>query len=199
MTSTEIGNLALSYLGQNSIVDIVDTSSELARRCKLHYEHCKQMVLKEFNWGFAKRQERLVLLDNQLKNDYLYAYAYPEKCLFVRRIYQEKDQSETLDKNRFDIFSLDDNTQVIACNVESANIEYTYDVNDGNAYSPHFIEALSRLLASNLAMSLVGNTAVQQMQYQLYQVAIAKASEQSAKERLRILERPNSYMSAREM
>lgn len=86
---------------------------------------------------------------------------------------------------------------MIACNIENANIEYTYDVNDGNSYSPHFIEALSRLLASNLAMSLVGNTAVQQMQYQLYQVAITKASEQSAKERLRILERPNSYMSAR--
>ena len=196
MTSTDICNLALSYIS-GSTIQSIDENTEVSRKCKQHYEHTKKMALQDFNWGFAKRQEKLALVDGANVNQYDYAYIKPENCLQIRRVYSEYDQNDSLVKHKYDVYSLDDNTPVIVCDVENAYIEYTYDIKDAAVFTSQFIEALARYLASNLAMPIVGNTAIQQGQYQLYQIELQKAKRHAAKERDRVLERPNSYVKAR--
>lgn len=61
MTSTNICNMALSYLARQRINDI-NEQSETARQCNLFYEQAKRELLREYTWGFAKRVAPLALL-----------------------------------------------------------------------------------------------------------------------------------------
>ena len=53
MNSTEICNMALSYLG-NGRVNSIDDAAEDARKCKIHYDHDRRRMLAAYSWGFAK-------------------------------------------------------------------------------------------------------------------------------------------------
>ena len=83
MNNTDICNMALAYLAKGRISSI-DENNELARQCKLFYDHSRKGLLREYSWGFAKRIIRLAELDAS-NPDWKYVYAYPEKCVCARR------------------------------------------------------------------------------------------------------------------
>ena len=62
MNNTDICNMALAYLAKGRISSI-DENNELARQCKLFYDHSRKGLLREYSWGFAKRIIRLAELD----------------------------------------------------------------------------------------------------------------------------------------
>ena len=196
MTSTDICNMALSSIGLGTI-NSIDENTETARKCKLYYDNTRKTLLVEANWGFAKRQEKLALVSDELQNDYYYVYIYPEQCLLIRRIYEANDRSESLRKHRYQVYNLDGSAPVIATNAQVAYLEYTCDTQDATVYPAPFVEAFARLLASNLSMALVGNTGLQQMQYQLYQAALQKATMRNAQEMHRELDEPRKYAYSR--
>lgn len=195
MNNTDICNMALAYLAKGRISSI-DENNELARQCKLFYDHSRKGLLREYSWGFAKRIIRLAELDTS-NPDWKYVYAYPEKCVCARRIFNEKETVNSLDKDKYDLFLISDNTQAIGCDVYQAYLEYTYDAEDAELFSSDFVEALARMLAFNICLQLNGNGTIQQTQYQLAQAALNRAKYTTAAERQDKLDYPDKYFTAR--
>lgn len=195
MNNTDICNMALAYLAKGRISSI-EENNEQARQCKLFYDHTRKGLLREYSWGFAKRVIRLGELE-AVNPDWSYIYAYPEKCVCARRIFNENESVSSLDKDRYDLFLVSDNVLAIGCDVQQAYLEYTYDTEDVELFSSDFTEALARMLAFNICLQLSGNGAMQQTQYQLAQAALSRAKYTTAAERQDKLDYPDKYFTAR--
>lgn len=173
-TNTDICNMSLSYIAKSRINSLADNTEE-ARQCKTFYDHCRQKLLREHNFGFAKRFAALALLDVTVRG-WKYAYAYPANCLSIRYLYTKEDaDTKTMLKHNFETFKTSDGTLAIACNIKDALIEYTADELDSDIFTVDFVEALSRLLASYIALPLTGNSNIADMQYQLFATGMQQA------------------------
>ena len=196
ITNIEICNMALGYIAKTRILSLEDKSEE-ARMCKLYYDHQRRLLLRNYTWGFARRVSVLSPLKKTV-HGYDYVYAYPSECLAVRKIYNEQGASvKEYEKEKYDIFVMDNGVVAIACNVEDALIEYTYDVVDADTFSVDFVEALSRLIAYNIAQPLTGSSNMAQEQYQVFQAMIANAKLANANEREQKPHFPDDYISVR--
>lgn len=196
MNSTDICNLALSYLGHGRI-DSLDDSSEEAKACKIHYDHARRRLLLAYPCGFAKRQEKLALRTDTLLG-WAYCYSYPQQCLSVQYVYDDKHaKRKETERQEFEVMTLADFAKVIGTDVEEAYAEYILDVKEPNAYNEEFIDALARLLAGVLAVPITGSANLESQNLQLAQQAIASAQYQSAIERERRTQFPRKYAGAR--
>lgn len=197
MTNTDICNMALSYLGKGRIISMDDDTSEEARQCRIHYDHCRRMLLGKYTWSFAKRVTELALCAKTVPG-WDYCYGYPGKCLAVRFIF-DKDLRRVVNgkKNAFEVAMLADNQKVIMTDLENAWCEFTQDTVEVDLFSEEFIEALAHYLAASMALSLDGNAAIQQTQMQLYQIAFEAAKVGTANERENLPTFPEDYSNAR--
>lgn len=196
VTNVSICNMALGYIAKTRIFSLEDKSEE-ARMCKLYYDHLRKMLLRNYTWGFAKRVSKLALLNKKVLG-YEYAYAYPSECLAVRHIYNEAGASvKEYEREKYDIFTTDNGVVAIACNVEDAFIEYTHDTVDVDTFSVDFVEALSRIIAYNIAQTLTGSPNIAKEQYELFQAMMMNAKLASAKERDAMPHFPDDYISVR--
>lgn len=206
---TDICNMALAFLSKGRIASL-DDETEPARQCKLFYDVTRQHLLRDYSWGFAKRVSKLAELDDS--NPYWeHVYVYPNKCLNVRKIFtvgeyvNEKglvrnhiiDNPGNDDRTKWDVCMMSDNIVAIGCDVPNAWVEYTYDANNAEVFTPDFVEALAHMLAFNICAQLTGNYALQQQQYQLAQAVLQRAKYTTAAEKTEILEYPNKYFLGR--
>ena len=99
MNTIDICNLALSYIGKGTIADL-EEKNENARQCKLHYDHQRQMLLRDYDWGFARRIVNLAVVNAKIPG-WRYVYKYPAKCLAVRRLFPQHDCNLTRFPNEF--------------------------------------------------------------------------------------------------
>lgn len=204
MTETDVCNMALSHIGEGRITDIND-DNETARLCRQYYDHSRTLILRQFPWGFARRIERLAKVDTFTPTGgYEHTYLYPENCLYVYRIldteYVENKQRYLAiykDLYSYDVFNIDNNTKVISTDVPNAYCDYIYNVTDPDLYEPLFMEALTRKLASDLAMPLVGNPDYYTFQFKIYQSALLEAKNITARERKYEVQPPVGYVMAR--
>lgn len=195
MTHTDICNTALSYIGQGMITTL-DANNESARQCRLHYDNTRKLLLRQYEWSFARRHEKLTLLNANV-NGYKYIYLYPEKCLKMLAILDHQNGFDAFRQKEFEVFNIDNHTKVIASNVMLAYIDYIYDVTDCNIFDSLFLEAFTRKLASNLAVPLLGNEGVADRNYKMYQAALEEAKSLTAKERRSHITYPSLYAQVR--
>lgn len=80
MNNTDICNMALAYLAKGRISSI-DENNELARQCKLFYDHSRKGLLREYSWGFAKRIIRLAELDASNPDGSMYMHIQKNVCV----------------------------------------------------------------------------------------------------------------------
>ena len=183
MNVTEICNLALSYIGKGRI-NSLDDDSEEAKKCRVHYDHERRRALLLYPWGFAKRIEKLALLDRTVPGvQYVFDEAGARK--------KEEDRAE------YEIVTLGQGLRVITTDVALAYGEYIADVRDTSFFSETFIEALSHFLASSIAMGVTGSANIVAQQMQLAQAAIEQAKYHAAIERERTTKYPEKYQNAR--
>ena len=134
MTSTDICNLALSYLSKGKITSMDDNTEEAAQ-CKIHYDHARRLLLRQYPWGFAKRTVKLALLAGK-EPGWDFAYAYPAGCLAVRYVFDEEGASAKEEHVQdFDTAMLTGNQKALLTDVELAWCEYTYNVKDVDVIS----------------------------------------------------------------
>lgn len=209
MNVTDICNMALSYLGKGRIASL-DEQSENARQCKLFYTYTKNRLLREYSWGFAKRITQLAELDT-VNPFWSHVYAYPSKCLCVRRIFNCTDildenkkikKAANLrvmaeDRDKYEIYMVSDNVRGIACDTGDAWLEYTYDIDDLNVCSSDFIEALTHMLAYEIALALTANMQLKNSEYQQAMAVLNRAKYTSAAEEHKQVQRPQGYFEAR--
>jgi len=196
MTSTDICNIALSYLSKGRIMSMTEEKSEEARQCALHYETCRKRLLSSYTWGFAKSVVKLSRLDVELPG-WDYVYAFPAQCLRVNLLFDSENAKEK-ENDRTDYETVNiGTTKALAADIENAWAEYIRDEKDPDRFSFEFTEALARLLASNMAMVLTGNAQLMEVNRMYMRESIQEAKNISATERERKTEYPTTYADAR--
>ena len=199
MTNIDICNMALGYINTRPIMSL-DEASEPARKCKLYYDQLRKRLLRSYTWGFAKKLATLARLDVPATPNRKYMYTYPNDCITIVALYDKQGNrhiNSVEGLTKYETFLLDDNTHVIGCDLEEARLEYIADVKEPDVFSIDFIEALSHLLASTLAVSLVSDPQMQQTEHQLYQIAMHQAMTSEAREREPDHNYPDAYAKAR--
>jgi hypothetical protein len=175
-TKTQICNLAIGHLGiGKTIADFETEKSAEANACRTFYETCRDIVLSELNWPFAKKFLALALVDTNPTLEWGYSYQYPSDCVIVRKLYsgQRTDSRDT--REPFDL--LEDTTgKFIVTDLTQAYAEYTKRTNE-QFYPAMFVMALSRLIASYIAPQITHGDEFNlgQKQMQIYEVEISKA------------------------
>lgn len=199
MNQTDICNMALSYLCINRINSLEDDTQE-ARECKTHYSHCRRKLLLAYPFGFAKHIDKLALL-NQTEYavpGWRYVYSYPENTLSVQYVYDaEHAERKEEQQGEYEILMINEFDRVIATNIEKAYAESIHDVKEPEIYSEEFIDALTHLLASAIALQLTGSANVQQTQLQLAMEGVEQAKLSSALEKNRRTHYPQKYANSR--
>lgn len=199
MNITDVCNMALAHIAKGKIASI-DEQTEMARQCKLFYDSTKKQLLRSYTWGFAKRVSKLAELT--VESPYWKkVYAYPEKCVAVRKIFDAETGTEIRageqEQEDWDLYMASDNVLGIGCNIPRAWLEYTYDVDDVELFSSDFLEAFTHMLAFNICVQLTGNSGLQQTQYQLAQAALMRAKYTTAAEKKDKLDYPTRYFDGR--
>lgn len=198
MNITDVCNIALAHIAKVKIASI-EEETETARQCKRFYDYTKKSLLREYTWGFAKKIIKLSELDASSPY-WKYLYAYPEKCICVRKIFCGTNTGQCVrenEKEKWDLYLAEDNVLAVGCDIPQAYMEYTYDVDDVELFSADFLEALTHMLAFNICIQITGSSTLQQTQYQLAQNALMRAKYTTAAEKHNDLEYPNKYFLGR--
>nr|DAM23070.1 MAG TPA: tail tubular protein [Caudoviricetes sp.] len=187
----EIVNLALARLGDMLIQDL-EEGSAAANQAKLFYEPSRRAVLRDFNWNFALKIDRLALLEDR-PLDFNFAYALPADCLKAIRLRRRgaRDYGEEDPGERFVLRS-----GTVCTDAKEAYLEYIRDVSDETEFDDKFIEAFSYKLAAELAAPLTGRFDLMNSFLNAYTVLVREAATLSARENRRILPE-NPYVEAR--
>lgn len=196
MNRTDICNMSLSIIKRQRI-DSLDDATEEAKECKIYYEHTRRRLLKMYNWGFARQIDKLALRNTVIPG-WDYCYGYPHDCVTVQLVFDETSaRDREMRRQDFQIITLTGNDRVIATDTELAWAEYTADVKNTEAFSEEFIEALTRMLAANLAIPLTGNSELMQANMQLAKQSINIAMQEDVVEQERRTKWPRIYEQAR--
>lgn len=172
-SEVEICNLALSNIRAGSINSLSENSLQ-AQVCSLKYQILRDRCLREIPWSFNRKIKALATVAVDIFN-WAYSYQYPVDCLKIHRLigpYEEAPagSSSTVARHRdvellpvkglraqipYEIFNVDDK-KTIGVNQPELRIDYAAKVTDPNLFSDDFIMALSHLLASEVAIPIVG-------------------------------------------
>ena len=207
-TSVQICNRALSRSGGGRISALTDASRE-AQECNLHYEDTRDAVLRDFDWGFARKRATLALLTDTY-DGWDYAYALPSDYIIARKLYDSTGaNSGTIydldefryrvdDQVKYEIASNDAGSRpILLTDMEDAILIYTAKITDVNAFDTMFSDALAWRLASELAMSLRGKPDMQMALLQVYSAVVQNAKSINANEDYNKQKDTNRYIKAR--
>lgn len=198
MNITDICNLALNHIGREHIASL-DEETEPARTCKMHYDLQRKVLLRAYNWSFAKKYIKLSQIDTKTPG-WKYTYAYPNDCVMARKLYNEDNTWLYLEKNfpgNMDQVLLNDNTKALVCNHKDACLEYTYDVKDASLFTSDFAQALSYYLAAAICVPLTGSESLAQAMSQQGNGILQEAKYTMMGERNRVPDYPSKYFRAR--
>ncbi|MDR1196370.1 MAG: hypothetical protein LBL00_07840 [Endomicrobium sp.] len=185
INKTDICNSALMKFADESIENVDSNYSERGRRLRLVYEQTLRKVLESANWNFAKSFMRLQLI--QLSEDefskYRFCYAYPDECVYIRKLIAGSRIYKFEDYKHRDIFLTTDGRKAISCNIcSNLIIEYTRYVDKPHVYSAGFVNALVNRLAYEVCYSSSGKSDKAAEFLQVYQMEVDTAIANSLNE-----------------
>ncbi len=142
-----ICNLALATIGEDAIRDFSEDNTR-TRMCDVFYEMTRDYILSQFNWNFARRQQKLLELSDP--PDWLapgmYCYDIPADCHKVLDILPEGSGVTYEVRGSAVYCKLGPDTDVI--------LVYTRHELDPTKYSSGFVNLLSLGIATRLAPTL---------------------------------------------
>lgn len=196
MINVEICNIALSYLKATPIISW-EQETESALQCRRFYDLTRKTILRAHPWSFARKIIALPELPGSVP-DWKYLYQRPADCLSVRRIFTGNSiKAYQPQMDQYSVFSLSETTQAIACNIQNAWMDYTFDLNNTEAFPADFIKAFTYLLASELAIQLSADTSAKELNFSLYQEALAQALKMNFNENMERVRFQSEILAAR--
>lgn len=146
----DICNIALSHIGAKPDVSSISPpeGSVSADYCATFWPMARDMALEDGAWGFATRYRNLSQSVDVVPG-WSYKYVLPVDCIKVIALLQ----SEGVEPQDYKIIN-DGGIRYVVSNTDSARIEYVTREDNTNVYSPSFVDAVSWLLASYLAMPI---------------------------------------------
>ena len=187
MTETDVANMALSRLGEESISNITDNDTR-AISCRVHYELVRDALLRSHPWNFATaRAELSATTTPPFKWDY--AFILPDD--FLRLItFNGVDAAMAVYE-----YTLEEGK--ILTEASSAKITYVKKITDPTLFDPLFTEVLTFRLASAIAMDITSEPSKRDEMEILAEQRLQKATFTDAGERRARVANPVSEMTAR--
>lgn len=203
-SEVEICNMALAVIHGKSINSLSEASRE-AQQCTLFYTTCRDQVLTEVDWGFNTKLAPLAELSSVTIFDWAYVWAYPTDCLSVNRLVRnvqsvESQSGQSAVAQRFNDTRFrtprdlppveynvmnEDGTKVIVTKEACMRVNYRKRITDPNLMTVNSRMAISQLLASYIAVPLVGvkdGRVLKTDALALYNAWITKAGDQDGNE-----------------
>lgn len=154
-SNIEICNLALSYLGQGPITNLMSPQNATEQLCELHFDPCRDAVLEAHDWTFAI--SRLVLTTPDLTPpEWGFAYRFQLPTNLLRVIWAGRQQ----DENVYDTFDWRVENDYLVTDANPVWIRYVQVVEDSSKFSPLFVQALACRLAMEMCVSITENVAL---------------------------------------
>lgn len=186
-TDVSICNMALAAIGEKASLSSIDPpeGSPHAYLFFQFYAQTRDELLALKEWRFAIRRKALTLLAAAPPGGWAYAYSLPNDCLVARTV-KESDAADFAAAGAIgegEPFLVESNAStgspILYTNCPDAVLSYTASGIDPGRFSPGFASALSWLLASRVAGSIIkgaaGRTAVRDAM-QMYGTALASAA-----------------------
>ena len=190
ITTLNIANMALSHIGARVTLAAFPTAAStgiINESIFLWYDLSRRQILEAFNWSFA-RQLSPILTDHADDPDdteglWSYRYALPADLLKVREVMNPTNVGS--DAIPYEIgVSRVLGTQSIQSNVDDMQLIYTFDNEDPTFFSDYFTEALSHLLASNIAFPITRKRSLKGDHLNVYRQLLGIAAAHDANERV---------------
>ena len=190
-SEVDICNLALSHLGDEAgVITITPPDGTIqSAHCARFYPIARGVLLEMHPWTFATKRATLAAVENPVEDDWSYAYALPSTCIRplaslypgvpARMLSNESDA----DSHPYLVEADSDGDLVLYTNIETAALRYIDLVTDTAKYTPLFVSALARLLASYLAGPIikgVDGMRVQKAQLEIFEAEFRKAAASNA-------------------
>jgi len=174
-SEVEISNRALQRLGASAIVSLTDESVN-ARAANLCYAILRDSELRKHTWNFAIKRAKLA----KSTTDPLFTRtnAFPLPADFLRLLPQ--DPEDNLNSLDWQI----ENGSIVTFDSDPLEIRYIFIVTDPNAMDVLFREALSAVMAKEMAEQLTQSNSKKQSTDFGYKEAIADAKRVNAIERV---------------
>lgn len=172
----DVCNMALAQIRAGGINSLDETSLQ-AQQCKLHYEIARDQCLRDANWGFNHSIKALSELPDVEIFGWRKVWQYPIDCLQINDVIRDLEdvrgssdsfimsglydhrprRPRDLGRVEYRVFSVSETyPRVIATNEDTLRIDYRKRVTDTNAFGADFRMALASLLASYIAVPIVG-------------------------------------------
>ena len=156
MPSTiDIINVALRRVGAKRIQSLGEDSAEAAVTGDL-IDNVIDDLLRRHIWNFATRRAKLARLTEVPTFEFQYAYGFPADWMRTVSVHPD-------DAGRGNMFYREeyiDSQRVLLAGVEDVYMRYVAKVIDPNLWPPDFRQAVSMVLAKDLAMPLANSNAL---------------------------------------
>lgn len=164
-----VANQSLDRIGSKNFTLAVQTGNE-GVKCNTNYSQTRDVVLRSFEWPFAKDRKSLSQETNTPDFEWDYKYKLPTDFHRLVKNHTTGDTTDTTDRQ-------DIEGDYLLSNYDEADIVYIKKVTDPADFDPLFTEVLILTLAKKLITALAGTknpTLVEDVKNDL-KIAIATA------------------------
>ena len=195
-SSIVICNMALGFLGQDAITNLLEPQNKPEQLCAQYYDVARLALLEEAQWSFAMR--RVVVEGEVAAPEWGYGNAHSLPGDVIRVLFvglQEDERKYTQFDWRFEEGKiLTDQNKIF--------VRYTGDVTDTTRFSPLFVQCLAARLAADMCIAITENRSLKDQLTREYegklQMAVTMDSMQGRSEKLKtgrlISQRGSGYM-----
>lgn len=149
---TDVANLALAEIGAKRIQDLESDSSTEAVACRLHFEHCRNTLLRRHPWSFAEKSQELTQDANPPANDAEWDAAWILPVDFIRLIRIPGD-GPNAPRDRFGLSG----KRLLTRGLDEVHLVYITNETPVPEWDDLFVDALRFKLASEIAEDLTGS------------------------------------------
>lgn len=181
-SNVELANQALDHLGKNNIASLTEESVE-ARKMNAVFDRTIESALARSAWSFTNKIAELALVEpNDWTERWAYKYDRPTEAVRILRLIPRVDIQNAPPL----LYEL--HGAFIYTNEADAKAEYTLDSTTTTSMPTFFLDAVSYLLARNVAMPLTRKRSFWDDMNTAYEGHILMAMELDAGQE------PNSYV-----
>lgn len=145
-SEVEICNGALQLIKHSKTITSLEQDTKEANACELVYFELRDALLSMHNWNFATRRVQMAQLDTTPPFEWQYGYQVPADFLRLTNVYANSSGRGRV------LYKIEGNE--IRSDAATLYLQYIARISDPNLMIPLFRVALSKFMASRLAVGL---------------------------------------------
>ncbi len=170
----KLANRSLRLVGGSRISSFTDGSSN-ANAVNDVYDGLLESALA-FPWGFAKARKKLAQMYSVPAFGFDYAYSLPSDWIFTVSVHDNDSGTGTITYKEEQV----DDKHVLVTNCDTVYIRYTKLETDPNKWTASFYDAVTYLLAGELAVPVASSESLETRRTQQGKRRMQKAQSRSA-------------------